>query len=101
MNSYVIPLSFYFNRNVGLAIPLIYIPYLNGKIVHIIDNNKYYKYMINTYNHYHLFDTILSDKHQWQEIDIHDSVSIEPYIMLQCIYHQDGEHLVELKFENL
>lgn len=64
-----VPLSHYFNKHPKLALPFVYIPYFQGKQVSIIENNKYYKYIINMGNHYHMRDNILSDKDNWQDSD--------------------------------
>ena len=91
--------SHYFNHNTGLSLPFVYIPYLQGKVVGILDDNKYYKYTINTENHYCLYDTILSEKDQWQESN--ESELIKSFIMLKCTHYEnniDNEYLVEFKF---
>ena len=61
------PLSFYFNKNGGLATPFLFLPQMDGQYVFIEENDKYYKFMVNSDNHYQINDYVLKNRESWVE----------------------------------
>jgi hypothetical protein len=68
-------LADYFTNNVSkntdvkadLPIPFMYLPYLNNRYIMIHRDNKYYKYLIDSENHYHMDEIILKNRESWIE----------------------------------
>ena len=65
----LVPKMWFNPENVGLAIPFLFLPHLDRQYIFIKENNKFYKFLINTDNHYRIDNYIIKNRKNWIECE--------------------------------